>query len=510
MTGARQILGDCVLAVLLLAAPSRAQTPWIEGEAHIAPLAGGRHTLVVDGWAVASCGRVDLAFLVDGRTIVEGNPYLRWPGVPERFRGLPSAEYAGFSTPFDSGSLGAGTHEAVVTARGCGVERVLLRGSFAVAPRTSAWIAGPILLLVLVAAPLALGAGLARLEPETFRRVWTPWVLAGGWLLGVLAILAGPHVGPVDSPLVSAPFAPLANWDGGWYLGIAHEGYPVSNLRRFAFFPLYPLVLRGLMLLPVPERLAASLLNGLLLMLAMACLRRLYPGRDHALLLVAFLPFSFFFGAVYTESLFVFLAAAALLAVQEDKGFAAAAFGALAALARVNGIVASVFALSCAGPRRRRTAVLAAAGPLAGLALWMLRLSGKTGDPLRFLHAQASFGRASSFEPALLLDRLVETVSHGSALGLWEVGSLLAVLTGAAGLLWRRRWAESLFSAAVILMPLYTHSTTSLNRYALAAFPALVFLGERVSPRVLPILLGAEAALLVLWASRFGRQVFAG
>jgi len=71
VTGARQILGDCVLAALLLAAPSRAQTPWIEGEAHIAPLAGGRNTLVVDGWAVASCGRVDLAFLVDGRTIVE-------------------------------------------------------------------------------------------------------------------------------------------------------------------------------------------------------------------------------------------------------------------------------------------------------------------------------------------------------------------------------------------------------------------------------------------------------
>jgi hypothetical protein len=104
----------------------------------------------------------------------------------------------------------------------------------------------------------------------------------------------------------------------------------------------------------------------------------------------------------------------------------------------------------------------------------------------------------------------VETVSHGSALGLWEVGSLLAVLTGAAGLIWRRRWAEGLFSAAVILMPLYTHNTTSLNRYALVAFPALVFLGERVRPRALPILLGAEAALLVLWASRFGRQVFAG
>jgi hypothetical protein len=505
---ARLIRTIWILGVLLVASPVLAQAPWIEGEARVSPLPGGRNTLVVDGWAVASCGTVDLTFTVDGRTIIAGNPYLRWPGLPERLRALPSAEYAGFSTPFDSGSLAPGAHEAIVAARACGVEKVLCRVPFAVAPRTSAWIAGPILLLLLVAAPLALGSLVARPEPVSFRRPWVPHALGVSWLLGVLAILAGPHVGAIESPLLPGPFAALLNWDAGWYLGIARDGY--TTPRSFAYFPAFPLVLRALLRLPVPIRPAGALLNGLFFALSMACLRRLYPGRDHAILLLAFLPFSFFFGAVYTEAMFVFLTAAALLAVRENRGVTAAGLGALAALTRVTGIAAGLFALAPLAARKWRTAALVAAGPPAGLVVWMLWLRRRTGDAFRFLHAQESFGRPSSFDPALLLDRLVESVRRGSALGLWEVGLLSAVLVGAGGLLRRRRWAEGLFSAAVVLMPLYTHSTASLNRYALAAFPALIFLFERVSPRALPLVLVAEAALLVLWGSRFGRFVFTG
>ena len=497
-----------ILAAVLFTRSARAQAPWVEGDARVTPLAGGRNTLVVDGWAVASCGRVELTFSVDGRMVAEGHPYLRWAALPERFRTAPASEYAGFSTPFDSGTLTPGSHEAVVLARACGVERILCRVPLTVAPRLSAWIASPILLLLLVAAPLGFGALLARVEPATTRWPWTSPLLAAGWFLGVLAVLSGPHVGPVESSLEPVRFAALANWDGGWYLGIARDGY--ASPRSFAFFPLFPLVLRGLLLLPVSVSLAASLLNGLFFALAMVCLRRLYPGRDHALLLFAFLPFSFFFGAVYTEALFGALAAASLVAVREDEGVAAAGLGALAALTRVSGIVIGLFVLAALASRRWRTAVLGVAGPTAGLALWMIWLKWKTGDAFRFLHAQASFGRPSAFEPALLLDRLVEGVRSRGALGLWEVGFLFAVLVGAAGLLWRRRWAEALFSAAVVLMPLYSHSTTSMNRYALAAFPALVFLGERVSPRFLAVALTAEAALLALWASRFGRLVFAG
>src|ERR671916_793119 len=39
--------------------------------------------------------------------------------------------------------------------------------------------------------------------------------------------------------------APLARWDSVWYLRIADSGYGDSSARA-AFFPLYPLLVRGL------------------------------------------------------------------------------------------------------------------------------------------------------------------------------------------------------------------------------------------------------------------------
>ncbi|TMK50863.1 MAG: hypothetical protein E6G66_06945, partial [Actinobacteria bacterium] len=43
----------------------------------------------------------------------------------------------------------------------------------------------------------------------------------------------------------------LTAWDGGWYLLIARKGYPTSLVAApgqsdHAFFPLYPLLIRGL------------------------------------------------------------------------------------------------------------------------------------------------------------------------------------------------------------------------------------------------------------------------
>src|SRR3954465_14638376 len=45
------------------------------------------------------------------------------------------------------------------------------------------------------------------------------------------------------APPLDALFAPLARWDAVWYLGVAHSGYDGAST---AFFPLYPLLVRGL------------------------------------------------------------------------------------------------------------------------------------------------------------------------------------------------------------------------------------------------------------------------
>jgi hypothetical protein len=474
------------------------------------PPPGGKGMFVIDGWAVSSCDAVDLSLTVDAKMLLTGHPYLRRADVKERFPSLPSAEFAGFSVPFDMTALGPGFHEAVVTARACGVEKVLQRASFEVSRPTSAWIAASVLALLLVALPFALGALARRLPPVAWRAAWTPWAIGLGWLLSFFAILCGPRFGSPEIPVEPGLFSPLANWDGRWYLGIAHEGYPIGKPGAFAFFPLFPLLLRGLAFLPVPERLAASLLNGFFFLLAMACLRRLYRDRDQAVLIYALLPFSFFFAAVYTEALFVLLLTSFVLSVRRDRGLPAAALGALAALTRVNGVLLGFFVIEPLWRGKRRVAILAAAGPILGLTLWSARLGLKTGDPLRFLHSAAEFGRSTSFHPGRLLDSTLWALRSGNAQAFWELGFLLIVLAGSAGLLLERRWAEGLFSAAIVLAPLYTERLTSLNRYALAAFPAFMFLGERVRPRVLAVLLPVEVGLLLVYAARFGRQVFMG
>ena len=39
--------------------------------------------------------------------------------------------------------------------------------------------------------------------------------------------------------------SPLARWDSVWYLSIANLGYGGDDSPRTAFFPLYPLLSRG-------------------------------------------------------------------------------------------------------------------------------------------------------------------------------------------------------------------------------------------------------------------------
>ena len=82
-----------------------------------------------------------------------------------------------------------------------------------------------------------------------WRALWTSRLVvlfsgvAGVIQLGVASgALAVYDPGRLTAPfgyLANAVVAPLARWDSVWYLTIAKSGY-ADNLRRMAFFPLYP------------------------------------------------------------------------------------------------------------------------------------------------------------------------------------------------------------------------------------------------------------------------------
>ena len=174
-----------------------------------------------------------------------------------------------------------------------------------------------------------------------------------------------------------------------------------ARLRRpghsTAFFPLYPLLVRGLgwfllghyLLAGVLVSLVASAVAFVLLWkLARELLGRGRRNRSSSLYLRVF-PTTLFLFAVYSESLYLLSSVAAfLLAVRGRWGRAGVATG-LAALTRVSGVMLlpalAVIAWRVAEPRAR-AARLAVAVPI--MALWPLYL-GLVSPPVRVPHRAA-------------------------------------------------------------------------------------------------------------------------
>src|SRR3954462_694982 len=177
------------------------------------------------------------------------------------------------------------------------------------------------------------------------------------WLVAVVAAaVASPDGGQsalsFDRPELTHPygaaldslFAPLARWDAVWYLGIAHGGYDGMST---AFFPLYPLLVRGITpggdpggLLLAGYFVALVALAGALLLLRM--LVQLELGAEVArrtVWLVAFFPGALWLGVPYSESLFLLLSVGALYAARTGHCAWAGVCAAFASGTRSAGIV---------------------------------------------------------------------------------------------------------------------------------------------------------------------------
>ncbi|CAA9527263.1 MAG: hypothetical protein AVDCRST_MAG79-619, partial [uncultured Thermoleophilia bacterium] len=143
--------------------------------------------------------------------------------------------------------------------------------------------------------------------------------------------------------------APFATWDAIWYLKIAEHGYDplLAHGNSAAFFPLYPLTVRGVHELVPVAGLAATGVAVSTLLFAGVCvlLWRLTlvhydePTARRTVVYLAVFPLAFVFSAVYTESLFLLLTLACFLMLERGRVWAASGFGALAILTRPVGLL---------------------------------------------------------------------------------------------------------------------------------------------------------------------------
>ena len=192
----------------------------------------------------------------------------------------------------------------------------------------------------------------------------------------------------------------LVRWDSYYYRDIAvrgyngapqGDGYPDTN-----FFPFYPIAAR---LVGAPFQSAevggliisnVSFLAALLLLYRFVVLQYDASIAGRTVLLLAFFPFSFYFSAMYTESLYLLLAVAAFYAAERDRWALAAIGAAIAGATRVPGITVAIGIgllylekMRAQGKwldRRAGWLLLAGCGTLAVLVFFAARF----GDPLIF------------------------------------------------------------------------------------------------------------------------------
>jgi hypothetical protein len=327
--------------------------------------------------------------------------------------------------------------------------------------------------------------------------------------------------------------APLARWDSVWYLTIADSGYEGSSARA-AFFPLYPLLIRGVGTMLGGSNaallVAAYLVSLAAFIAALALLYRLTElelGRRLArptLLLLAVFPAAVFFGAPYSESLFLLLAVGAFYAARTDRWAWAGACAGLASATRSAGLLL-VLPLGMiwwsSRPRRARDAAWLLLAPL-GIALYAAWLGFAEGDSLRFLDVQEAWSRHFAVPLAGAWDGLVAAVdgvrqlASGSrapvyfdvaagdpfriaAINVMLFATLVFAVVACVGAFRRLPRAYGVWVAASLVLPLTFPVTPqplmSLPRFVAVLFPIFMWLAVVCEERRVTDLVAAGSAV---------------
>ena len=305
----------------------------------------------------------------------------------------------------------------------------------------------------------------------------------------------------------------FARYDSGWYYQIAKSGYHfapggpsagIGKPGKIAFFPLYPLTMRYTGRLfgsdPGDLYLAGILVSWISFMAAMVglyFLARLDLPRhqaERAVLLTAIFPFSFFFGLVYTESLFLLLTILSFYAFRTRQWMLGGATGALATATRVNGILmlpALVWIAFRAVQPTARDRTMAAIGLLcvtAGIGGYSLYVYQLSGNPFEWVATIQRWGYdtggAPWTAPAMLIYNLVTNpyeylVSHPMA----PYDTLYGVTAIAFVLLTPFVWMKFGAAYGVLMLlnlwlPLSSGVFEGLGRYCSVLFPAFILLAS--------------------------------
>lgn len=323
----------------------------------------------------------------------------------------------------------------------------------------------------------------------------------------------------------------FARYDAGWYHGIASQGYQYRGVGRnnLAFAPAYPLLMRaGGWLLGGRQPdyyFAGIVISWIAFAGAMTLLYRLalldLPPRAalRAVVYAALFPFAYFFGMVYSESLYLLALLAAVYALRRREWLTAAAGGAVMTATRVTGIMAApglaLIAWSAAG-RDRRTriqALVAVAACGLGIGAFSVFNALISPSPFTWYDSITHWNYQPGHNPFGTLLGLVHALATRpiqffttERMAPYDTLNASAAI-GALALvpvIWRRFNAGyALIVLAAMLLPLSSGQFEGLGRYASVQFPVALALASLGGEKRHYMLLTVFAVLYVVCLSLF-------
>jgi hypothetical protein len=329
-----------------------------------------------------------------------------------------------------------------------------------------------------------------------------------------------------------SPGSAFTSWDGAWYGLIVRDGYPRDIAQHgsgstWAFFPAWPLLLRGTHFLVggswqrngIAWALVLGFVTVVLLHIAVADVL----GSDTAfdtVVLFSVAPAAAVLSMTYSEVLFIPACLACIVLLRRERWLSAGLVALVGGATRMSGVALVVVCLveavvACRRIRSWRPLIAPALAPL-GLVAWFVYQRVHAGtwtasftverywgngnswglEVLRAFHSLFTDGSAWDYPPGVLMPLLVVLVT---------IAAIALRHTPGVPRSW---WVLTIVLCGFAVSPTLLHSGP---RYFLPAFPLFAGVAARVPRRWFPLVVGASAVLMtaisVLWFSVSSAQM---
>lgn len=289
-----------------------------------------------------------------------------------------------------------------------------------------------------------------------------------------------------------------ANFDGVNYLKIARDGY---SFPYFAYFPLLPfLIFLVQKISTLPHLLAGLVVTNLALFFSLLVVAKIIlldfdkKITFRTLFFLLIFPFSFFYGSVYTESLYLLTATLSFYFARKSRWGLSGIFGFFASLTRLVGMaLLPALLLEWWWQNRKKgnnfknliknftnqRAFFIFLVPL-GIIVYSLYLQINYGDFLLFQKSMSAWNQANFVFPGQVLWRYAKIIILAPKDFVYFVAILELITTFfyffLAFYILKIRFSYGIFMLVSLLIPTFTGTFQSMPRYLLHLFPAFLAL----------------------------------